>query len=315
MSDTSFFAAVLWAPFGIPSGVFWPYFAGACVLLIGLCTTFLGNDWPKAKGLDKFILFGTLFYAVPIAVFGPEHYTATMGIAGLIPKWIPWHVFWTYLVGTSLIAAGLSLVTKIQARLAAALLGLMFFLFVVLMHIPNWAQNPRDRIALAITCRDLSFSGGALALAGSLTAGWWERGTHILATIGRYFMAIPVLVFAVEQFLHPDYVPAVPLERPTPTWIPGHIFWCYLCAAVYVVVGIALLLGIRARWAATWLGVMVFVVVLFVYVPIWLATPGSIDDGLNYIADTLMLSGAALFLAGAIPKGQPVHANEMAAGD
>ena len=51
-----------------------------------------------------------------------------------------------------------------------------FFLFVVLMHGPGWVQDPRNRFALAVALRETSFSGGALALAVSLTERWRERG-------------------------------------------------------------------------------------------------------------------------------------------
>ena len=78
-------------------------------------------------------------------------------------------MFWAYFVGACFIAAALSLVTKIQARLAASLLALTFFLFVVLMDAPGWAQDPQNRFALALMLRELSFSGGPLALAASLS--------------------------------------------------------------------------------------------------------------------------------------------------
>ena len=78
-------------------------------------------------------------------------------------------MFWTYFVGACFIAAGLSLVTKIQARLAASLLALTFFLFVVLMDAPGLARNPQNRFALALMLRELAFCGGPLALAASLS--------------------------------------------------------------------------------------------------------------------------------------------------
>ena len=173
---------------------------------------FLRGDWQKARGFDKLILFGPLFYAAPLAAFGTEHFTLTKAIASIVPTWIPWHQFWAYFVGACFIAAALSMVTRIQARLAASLLALTFFLFVVLMDAPAWVQDPRDRIALTLMLRELSFSGGALALAASLTEQRRERGADILATIARYFVAIPVLFYSFEQFMHGDYVPGVPLE-------------------------------------------------------------------------------------------------------
>jgi uncharacterized membrane protein YphA (DoxX/SURF4 family) len=286
----------------IPSQVIWSYFAGGVVLAIGVAAIFLRGDWQKARGFDKLILFGPLFYAGPIAAFGTEHFTVTEGIESIMPAWIPWHQFWVYLVGACFIAAALSLVTGIEARLAASLLALTFFLFVALMHAPNWVQDPRNRFALAVALRETSFSGGALALAASLMRQPRERGAQKLATIARYFVAIPVLFFSFEQFMHGKYVAGVPLNRITPEYVFGHVIWTYLAAVVYAIAGTLLLLGKKTRAAATWLGATVLFVELVVYVPIAVVDRASLGNGLNYVADTLMFCGAVLLLARAMPR-------------
>ena len=288
----------------IPSEVRWTYFALGMVLAIGLVTIFLRGDWQKARGFDKLILFGPLFYAAPLAAFGTEHFTLATAVASIVPKWIPWHLFWAYFLGACFIAAALSLVTRIQPRLSASLLALTFFLFVVLMDLPAWAKNPRDRIGLALVLRELSFSGGALALAASLTQQWRERGTHIFATIPRYFIAIAVLFYSFEQFLHGDHVPAVPLQKMMPDYVYGHAIWTYVAAAVYAVAGVLLLVGKKTRAAAIWLGATVLFVELVVYVPIAVVERASLE-GFNYMADTLMYCGAVLLLAGALPRELP----------
>ncbi len=290
----------------IPSTVIWSYFVGGVVFAIGLAKIFLSGEWQKARGFDKLVLFGPVFYAGPIAAFGTEHFTLTEAIASLVPAWIPWHTFWAYFVGACFILAALSLATGIRMRLSASLLALNFFLFVVLMDAPAWAQNPRDRFGLALMLRELSFCGGPLALVASLAGQGRERGSHVMAshvmaTIARYFVAVPVLFFSFEQFLHADHVPGIPLERVTPAWIPVRFFWTYLTAVVYAVAGIPLLLGKKARAAATWVGLAVFMVVLIVYVPIGIADRASLDNGLNYLGDTLMFCGTVLMLAGAMP--------------
>ncbi len=289
----------------IPSEVIWSYFVGGVVFATGLVVIFLRGDWQKARGIDKVILFGPIFYAAPLAAFGTEHFTLTETIASFVPAWIPWHEFWAYFVGACFIAAALSMVTGIQARLAASLLALNFFLFVVLMDVPAWIQNPGDRIALALVLRELSFSGGPLALAASLTGQGRERSAHILATMARYFVAIPVLFYSFEQFMHGDHVPGVPLERMTPTWIPGHAIWTYVAAVGYAIAGIPLLLGKKTRAAATWVGLTVLFVELVVYVPIGVVDRASLDNGLNNLGDTLMYCGAVLLLAGAMPREAP----------
>ena len=285
----------------IPSTVIWSYLAFAVVLAIGLVTIFLRGDWQKARGLDKLILFGPVFYAAPLAAFGTEHFTLTKAIASIVPRWIPWHLFWAYCVGACFIAAALSLVTKTQVRLSASLLALTFFLFVVLMDAPGWAHNLRDRFGLTLTLRELSFSGGALGLAASLAGQGRERSKHMLATLARYFVAIPVLFYSFEQFMHADHLPGVPLEPLTPQWIFGHAIWTYLAAVVYAVAGALLLVGKKTRVAATWIGLTVLFVELVVYVPIAVVERASLDNGLNYMGDTLMYCGAILLLAGAMP--------------
>ena len=286
----------------IPSEVTWSYSVFGTVFVIGLVTIFLRGDWQKARGLDKLILFGALCYAAPLAAFGTEHFTLTKAIASFVPKWIPGHLFWTYLVGACFIAAGFSLVTRIQARLSASMLALTFFLFVVLMDAPGWAHQPQNRFATTLMLRELSFGAGPLALAASLTERWRERGKDILATIARYFVAITLLFYSFEQFLHGDHVPGVPLEPLTPSYIYGHAIWTYLAAVVYAVGGILLLVGKKTRAAATWVGLSVLIVELAVYVPIAVVERASIDNGLNYMGDTLMFCGTVLLLAGAMPR-------------
>jgi uncharacterized membrane protein len=286
----------------IPGPVIWSYLAGGLVLASGLVAIFVRGDGQKTRGFDKLILFGPLFYAAPLAAFGTEHFTVTEAIASIVPAWIPWHLFWAYFLGACFIAAALSLVTGIQARLSASLLALTFFLFVALMDAPAWAQDPRDRFALALALRELSFSGGALALAASLTKQWRERGARVLAAIARYFIAVPVLFFSFEQFMHGQYVPGIPLDRLTPTWIYGHAIWTYLAAAVYAVAGTLLLVGKKTRAAATWIGLTVLFVELVVYVPIGVVDRASLGNGINYVGDTLMYGGAILLLAGAMPR-------------
>jgi uncharacterized membrane protein YphA (DoxX/SURF4 family) len=287
----------------IPSEVLWSYCIGGAIFAIGLAGIFLRADWQNARGLDKLVLLGPVFYSAPLAAFGTEHFTQTQIIASIVPPWMPWHQFWAYFVGACFIAAPLSLVTRIQPRLSASLLALTFFLFVVLMDIPGWLQNPRDRFGLTLALRELAFSGGPLALAASLFPSTRERIAHFFATVARYFIAIPVLVYSFEQFLHGKYVPAVPLDRLTPQYIYGHAIWTYVAAVSYAITGILLLLGKKTRSAATWLGLTVLFIELVVYVPIAIVDRASLGNGLNYLGDTLMFCGAILLLAGAMPRG------------
>jgi uncharacterized membrane protein YphA (DoxX/SURF4 family) len=285
----------------IPIEVTWSYGVSGVVFAVGLVAIFLRGEWRTEQKLDKLILLGPLFYAVPIAAFGTEHFTVTMGIASIVPAWIPWHVFWVYLLGSCFIAAAFSLVTQIRARLSASLLALTFFLFVVLMDAPASLRDLHNRFGITLALRELSFCGGPLALAAGLSQQQHPRAARIAATIARYFIAIPVLFYSIEQFLHADHVPGIPLEMVTPIWLFGHAIWTYVAAVMYAIAVIPLLVGKKTRAAAAWIGLTVLFLILVVYVPIAVAERDSLE-GLNYLFDTLMYCGTVLLLAGAMPR-------------
>jgi uncharacterized membrane protein YphA (DoxX/SURF4 family) len=172
------------------------------------------------------------------------------------------------------------------------------------MHFPAWMRHPENRYAIAFVLREISFSGGALALAASLS-DVHDRRTQIATTIARYFIAVPVLFFSFEQFMHADHVPGIPLQMMTPTWIWGHAIWTYLVAAVYAVAGAMLLVGKKTRTATLAIGCAVLFVELVVYLPIAVVGRASLES-FNYMADTLMYCGSVLLLAGAMPRESEV---------
>jgi uncharacterized membrane protein YphA (DoxX/SURF4 family) len=102
--------------------------------------------------------------------------------------------------------------------------------------------------------------------------------------------------------MHGNHVPGIPLKPVTPEYVFGHAIWTYLAAVVYAIAGILLLVGKKTRAAATWLGLTVLFLELVVYVPIAIVQRASLDNGLNYLADTLMFCGAVLLLASAMPR-------------
>jgi uncharacterized membrane protein YphA (DoxX/SURF4 family) len=83
-------------------------------------------------------------FGIAFVVFGSLHLQAPAWIAGLIPHWIPFHLFFTFFTGSALVAAGLAIAAGFWTRLSAALLALMLFSWVVLVHAPRIAHAPHD---------------------------------------------------------------------------------------------------------------------------------------------------------------------------
>jgi uncharacterized membrane protein len=80
-----------------------------------------------------------VLFASLLVVVGVQHFMYAQFVATLVQSWMPWHLFWAYFVGVAFFATALALVTGKPTRLATAILGLMFFLFVITLHLPRVA--------------------------------------------------------------------------------------------------------------------------------------------------------------------------------
>jgi uncharacterized membrane protein YphA (DoxX/SURF4 family) len=104
---------------------------------------------------------GRRLFGLSLLAFGLIHLLCHQAIAGMVPAWIPARSLWPWLTGSAQVAAGLALLSGLLARPAAALTGLMFAAWIVLLHIPAVAAAPTDggewnRLFVA-----LALSGGA----------------------------------------------------------------------------------------------------------------------------------------------------------
>jgi uncharacterized membrane protein len=279
--------------------------AGIIVFLIAL---WAGKaDIARARGLDKIVALSNLCFAIPLAVFGALHLSGVGFVLPIVPSYMPWRLFWVYLVGFALLSASLSIATKIQVRWSGLLFGIMMFLFVAMLMVPGALANPRDRFAWTIVFRESSFGGAGWLLAGNASNGWRGPAKTTLITVGRILVAIAAIVFGIEHFLHPTGLPGVPLEKQMPTWIPGRMLIDYVTGAALLVLGGSILLNRKTRIVATYVGGWLLLMVLAIYGPVLilaLSQPGiGVQvEGINYFADTLLFAGAILVLASATPR-------------
>jgi uncharacterized membrane protein len=285
---------------------FWMCFAGLVYLVAGVFI--IRKEISAARGWDKLIVLGCVFFAASLAAFAPEHfYGGPAYIQSMAPPWMPARSFWPYLVGCALLAGATSLTVRKFVRLSSTLLGLMFFLFVCLIYLPSLLGHLNNRFAWIFALRDLSFAAGAWALAGLLSQGAAPQQSKWMILFGRIVMATTAIFFAIQHFLHPELAPGVPSQKITPAWVPLAPFWGYLTGVVLLVAGAALLINKKGRIAAASIGLLMAILTLLLYVPIlaMASQAPEILEGINYVADTLLFAGAALLVASALPENVP----------
>ena len=251
-----------------------------------------------ASGIRKVLVLGPVCEAIALAMFAAEHFFAARDLMGIVPRWLPAPLFWTYLVGAALLAAAVSFIAWRYVRWSASLLALLFLIIVATVDLPTLPQHIHERFFWTLTVRETAFAGGALVLAGSV----WPPGRWLGATFvrtGRWIVAGTFIFYAVEHFLFPRFVPGVPLEKHMPAWVPAPVLFAYVVGAVLLSAGIGLVIPRTRQWAAAAAGMMLLLLTVFFYVPICAAevrSPLAIE-GLNYVGDTLLFAATAL-LAG-----------------
>jgi uncharacterized membrane protein YphA (DoxX/SURF4 family) len=102
-------------------------------------------------------------------LFGGAHFFYLNLTVPLVPGWLPpTREFWAYATGIAHIAAGLAILTGVQARLAAILLTVMFASFTPLVHLPTLLADRASRTNWSENALNLALSGAAWVVADSL---------------------------------------------------------------------------------------------------------------------------------------------------
>ena len=108
-------------------------------------------------------------FGVCPVVWGGAHFIYMNLTAPLVPKWLPpGQVFWGYVTGICFIAAGLAVLTGVQARLAAILLTVMIASFGLLANGPMLVADPSSHFNWTESILNLALTGAAWVVADSL---------------------------------------------------------------------------------------------------------------------------------------------------
>jgi uncharacterized membrane protein YphA (DoxX/SURF4 family) len=112
---------------------------------------------------------GQMAFGVCALIFGGAHFAYASYTAALVPKWLPpSQEFWVYATAVGHIAAGIAILTGVQARLAAILLTAMYASFTPLVHIPTLLADPSSHANWAENAENLVLTGVAWVVADSL---------------------------------------------------------------------------------------------------------------------------------------------------
>jgi uncharacterized membrane protein YphA (DoxX/SURF4 family) len=159
------------AEFGVYSGAAEQLAIAAAGLIVFAASAPI--DTARAARLTR---WGQLAFGVCAILFGGAHFFYMHLTAPLVPKWLPpTQEFWAYATGVFHIAAGVAILTGVQARLAAILLTAMYASFTPLVHLPTLLANPSSHGNWSENALNLALIGAAWVVAHSLASHAHER--------------------------------------------------------------------------------------------------------------------------------------------
>jgi uncharacterized membrane protein len=151
--------------------VYGPYESGAIELAItaGALIIYAASARIDAALAARLTRLGQLAFGVCALIFGGAHFVYMNLTAPLVPKWLPpTPEFWAYVTGIAHIAAGIAILTGVQARRAAILLTAMFASFTPLVHLPMLLADPANHWIWNENAMNLALTGAAWVVADSL---------------------------------------------------------------------------------------------------------------------------------------------------
>jgi uncharacterized membrane protein len=111
---------------------------------------------------------GIILFALTIISFSIDHFVYAHEAAGYVPAWVPNPVLWLYITGSALAAAGIAILFDIKRKLGATLLGVMIFIWVIILHIPRVIAGPMDNSGESSSAfLALAYCGIAFVIAGA----------------------------------------------------------------------------------------------------------------------------------------------------
>ena len=143
---------VLEAPHGLAKPADWggwQAIAESTAMALGGVLAFIQMDGARGLAIAR---GARLVFGACLLVFGGSHFVYLKLTASLVPAWLPPSpLFWAEATGAAQIAAGLAVLSGVQARLATILLTVMYAAFGLLVHLPsvvaaptsadNWTEN------------------------------------------------------------------------------------------------------------------------------------------------------------------------------
>jgi uncharacterized membrane protein YphA (DoxX/SURF4 family) len=194
--------------------------------------------------------------------------------------------------GLILLASGAMLLFRRARPWGAALAAAFISSWVLVLHLPPALAKPLVLGGWQAVCESLAIAAGAYLASREAKAGGPER-------IAVVAMGLCFVVFGLSHLVYANFTTSM-----VPAWLPARLQLTYFTGAVHVLTGLAVIFGVRRRWAAIAEALMMTSFVLLVHIPRVFAHPNDRMESTGlFIAITLSSAVWALAASSAVRRG------------
>jgi uncharacterized membrane protein len=149
-------------------------FAGGAMVLAG-------SFWPRGRTAGTLLILGRFIVAFTFIFYAVQHFLFPRFVPGvplgkLTPAWVPAPTLLAYVVGATLLAAGIGFMFRRTRRVAAATSGTVLLLLTIFFYLPILVMEIRSPLAV----EGVNYVGDTLLFAATaLLAGLGADEPHV----------------------------------------------------------------------------------------------------------------------------------------
>src|SRR5512147_446203 len=190
------------------------------------------------------------------------------GVWGGVPERLPAREALAYVSAFVALASGLGLLWGRTAALSARVLLVYLLLWLLGFKAPFIVRAPLQEVSYQTCGETAAIAAAAWVLYTWFATDWDKRRLAFAAgdaglRSARVLYGLALIAFGLSHFFY------VQMTAPlVPHWLPWPVGWAYFTGGAYLAAGVAIIVGVLARLAATLVALQIGLISVLVWPPI-----------------------------------------------